>query len=136
MSSKAAKFLAKGKEVTIVGENENGEVWEKQFEIKRRTIRHNLKFIEFITEIMVEGGKLGDLDLKGEDNPVAIIMEFAEEKLLDAARLIVGDEVEEKDVMDSYFDSWADAIEEYLKLNFTKIFGAVQMAQAVGQKSR
>lgn len=123
MSEKAEKFLANGQEVVIGG---------KLVKIERQTIRHNLKFIQFIGEVMAEANELGTLEFTKE-NVVNALMGTIETKLVELAGLIVPG-IQEDQVLDSYFDEWANVLEVYMKLNFFKVYQAGKAAMAIQNK--
>lgn len=124
MSEKAAQFLSEGQTtVTIAGQ---------PVTIQRQTIRHNLKFLKFIGEVMAEANELGEKEFTKE-NVVNALMGTVESKLVELAQLIVPG-ISEEQVLDAYFDEWAEAIEVYLKLNFFRVYQAVKMALAVQAK--
>jgi len=133
MANKIEQFLAKSKEVTIVLEDDNGELREEKVVVRPRNTKHNLKLARFIIGVMQEGDRVSKMDL-GSGDVVDQIMSLLEDKLKELIKLIAPD-VKEEWIDQAFLESWAEVLNAYIDINFRSLVKGFQKAfQAVGGK--
>lgn len=133
MGKKIDQFLAKSKEVTIVLEDDEGNLREEKVVVRPRNTKHNLKLARFIIGVMQEGDRLSKMDL-GSENLVDQIMGLLEDKLKELIQLIAPD-VKEEWIDQAFLESWAEVLNAYIDINFRGLAKGFQKAfQTVGGK--
>jgi len=136
MGNKIDQFLAKSKEVTIVLEDENGNLREEKVTVRPRNTNHNLKLARFIIGLMQEGDRLSQLDFSKDGNVVDQIMTLLEDKLEELVELIAPDAKKEW-IGQAFLESWAEVLNEYIDINFRTLVKGFQKAfQTVGGSSK
>lgn len=116
MSEVAKRFLAQSKKVYLCQGT-------KEYEIKQRTIRHNLEFINVITNTVKEGYAISGKEMTPDLDLASMIQQAVQTKLEETARLLIP-EVDEEAIFDSLMDEWAHVIEVYKDLNFSSLLTA------------
>jgi len=133
MANKIEQFLAKSKEVTIVLEDDEGNLREEKVVVRPRNTKHNLELARFIIGVMQEGDRVSKMDL-GSGDVVDQIMGLLEDKLKELIKLIAPD-VKEEWIDQAFLESWAEVLNAYIDINFRSLVKGFKKAfQAVGGK--